>query len=100
MTDRPLRKAHRPKLYDDPAGTQVEPGRLGYEIVCRPDRTFVRKQLSPAAARKHARLEALGRLGYEVISTRGAGMVQHPSDRATFWSVAAAAVHEGIEATA
>jgi hypothetical protein len=91
------RKARRPKLYDDPAGTRVDPGKLGYEIVQRPGRTFVRKQLSRVGARKHARLEALGELGYEEISTRGAGMLVHPSDPSKFWSIAAAAVHEGID---
>jgi hypothetical protein len=92
----PPRKAQRPKLYEDPPGTRVRPGSYGWEIVQRPDNVLVRKQLSPAGVRRHDRLEVLGALGYEVISTRGTGMVVHPSDRSTMYSIYAAAVHEGV----
>ncbi|MGO9885528.1 MAG: hypothetical protein ACLPV4_21240, partial [Solirubrobacteraceae bacterium] len=61
----------------------------GYEVVQRPDRAFVRQALSPKGQRKHDRLEALGRLGWTVITTRGAGMVTHP-DRSGQYSIAAA----------
>jgi hypothetical protein len=80
----------------------VRPGKHGYEIVQRPDRSmFARMRLSPAGERKHVRLEALGELGYRVISTRGSGMVIHPDDDPdeprAFWSIAAATAHEGID---
>jgi hypothetical protein len=91
------RPAGRPKLYDDPPGTKVDPLGYGYELVQRPGaRTFCRRALSTAGKRKHDRLETLGELGYEVISTRGPGMVVHPSDPDHLWSIAAAAVHEGL----
>lgn len=91
-------KAQRPKLYDDPPGTRVGPSLAdSYEVVQRPKRTFVRKKLSKAGARKHDRLEALGKLGWLRISTRGAGMVYRPDNPDHLYSVVAAAVREGIE---
>ncbi len=91
------RKARRPKLYDDLPGTRVEPLGDGYEYVQRPDRSsIVRKRLSKAGQRKHARLDALGPLGYEVVSTKGQGLLVHPRYPAHFYTVAAAALHEGI----
>lgn len=95
MTGRPP-TWHRPAIYDDPPGTVVYPLADGYEGVRRPGgRDFCRRRLSSAGRRRHERLEALSRLGYEVISGRSTGMVRHPRDD-TLYSIASAAVREGL----
>ena len=87
----------RPRAYDDPPDTRIEPLDDGYELVQHPSgRAACRETLSPSGRRRHARLTALTELGYEVVSARGTGMVVDPSRPDRLWSIAAAALHEGL----
>lgn len=92
------RRAARPSLYRDPPGTRVTQAEHDYEVVERPDRSFVRRRLSAAGRRRHDRLDRLGELGWEVVSLRGSGTLVHPDRPGEFYSVAAAAAAEGTDA--
>ncbi len=91
-----MRKAERPRLYQDFPDTRVTPLDDGWEMVQTGMRAFARKTLSQSGAKKHERLDALGELGYVVISMRGAGLVFHPSAPHHLYSIAAAAFKESL----